>query len=171
MRTVSRLLALLAATLVLGGTARAQDAPQASDARLQGWLAALDTIDGAFGIGTGGDVAVGIVCIFAGPACEAAKRVAQRAVASYRRVAVRSWRARGITLPSKCLNFSVDGAQIDRVVAAYQQAKPNLSKGGAYLLTAYDLLGYGFIPVGDFECQDIARKEILRVRGLSEPGA
>jgi hypothetical protein len=82
---------------------------------------------------------------------------------------MRSWRARGVNLPGKCLSFSVDGGQIDRVIAAYDQARPNIRKGGAYLLTAYDLLGYGFIPVSDLECQDIARREILRVRGLSEP--
>lgn len=145
--------------------AAAQDA---STARLDGWIAALDSIDTSIGPGTAGGVAIGIVCIFAGPACDAAQSAAQRVATKYRRIASRSWRARGIVLPSKCLTFEIDGAQIDRVAAAYNQARPNLSRGGAYLLTAYDLLGYGFMPVNDLECQDIARKEILRVRGLAE---
>lgn len=156
------------AALLVPGLAAADEAsaPEANEARLVRWQSALDDIDAAVGVGTAGDVAVSVVCIFASPACEAAKRVVQRAVRTYRRVAMHSWKARGIHLPAKCFDFSVDGGQIDRVYAAYEKARPNISKGGVYLLTAYDFLGYGFIPVDDLECQDIARREILRVRGF-----
>lgn len=156
------------AALLVPGLAAAEDAPapDAKEARLVMWQSALDDVDAALGVGTAGDVAVSVVCIFASPACEAAKRVVQRAVRTYRRVALHSWKARGMKLPDKCFDFSVDGGQIDRIYAAYEKARPNISKGGVYLLTAYDFLGYGFIPVDDLECQDIARKEILRVRGF-----
>lgn len=152
--------------------ASAQDAPAAdpNEARQLSWMAALDDIDGAVGVGTAGDVAVSVACIFASPACEAAKRVVQRAVRTYRRVAMRSWKARGVNLPDKCFTFSIDGSQLDRIYVAYNKAQPNLRKGGGYLLSAYDLLGYGFIPVDDIECQETARSEILRVRGLTVAG-
>jgi hypothetical protein len=158
----------IAVSLAACGAATAAEGPGASDARLLTWTSALDAIDMAVGVGTAGDVPISIVCVFASPACEAAKRVAQRAVMSYRRVAMRSWKARGMKLPSKCFTFEIDGAQIDRVLEAYERARPNLAKGGSYLLTAYDLLGYGFIPVSDLECQDTARSEILRVRGMTD---
>ncbi len=168
MRSLLVVAAVAAGLVVSPRLARAEDAPSPADARLATWTSALDAIDMSIGVGTAGDVPVSIVCIFASPACEAAKRVAQRAVMSYRRVAMRSWKARGMKLPPKCFNFEIDGGQIDRVVAAYERARPNLDRGGTYLLTAYDLLGYGFIPVNDLECQDVARAEILRVRGMSE---
>lgn len=166
MRAISMAVCVFLSVLAVSAEARADEA---QDARLQGWINALDSIDTAIGVGTAGDVAVSVVCIFAGPTCDAAKRTANRIVIKYRRIAMRSWRARGISLPGKCLSFEIDGAQLDRVMAAYERARPNISRGGVYLLSAYDFLGYGFIPVNDLECQDTARKEILRVRGLSEP--
>ncbi|MFY0614452.1 MAG: hypothetical protein JXQ99_23180 [Hyphomicrobiaceae bacterium] len=132
----------------------------------QQWSSALDAIDESSSV-------VGLVldggCIFAASACDRAQKFAQRIAIKYRRLALRSWKARGMTLPAKCLTLSFDGAQIDRVIAAYDRAQGQLKY--KLFAPAYDLLAYGFISWADLECQNIAREEIFRIRKLTMPSA
>jgi len=150
---------LVSAVLLIGictGGAVADENSQ----RLATWTEALDEIDEASGIGYLADTG----CIFVSTACERAFKLAERVAVKYRRLANKSWRARGINLPGECFQIKLDGAQLDRVIAAYKRAQGQLQ----YKLygTAYDLMGYGLLPWNDLECQSLARNEILRIRKL-----
>ncbi|MBU2583107.1 MAG: hypothetical protein KJ622_15455 [Alphaproteobacteria bacterium] len=151
---------VLAIFFVSIGAAAASAQEGGNETRLAQWNGALDAIDEANGIGYVADLG----CVLASNTCDKAFKFVERIAVKYRRLAYKSWRARGVNIPVKCFELKLDGGQIDRIYEAYSRAKGQLQH--KLYATAYDLIGYGLIPWSDLECQVAARAEILRIRNL-----